>query len=197
MKCIRWEVATHDYEYRYKMMSGKSLGEHSDFNAKTTVYTELLDQIDKLSGNSDPNVLINKPAVLTDTSNTIQRIFDQTNLTTMAEKSFNHHESYWRKISIGCFAKTNKNLLAHADNANGFSSGETALAEIYKDHLYKHRNRIAHNTMSYQNNLPTLNTLMQDNFVYDNYFTYFAILILIDNIFISLYNTYFEARETY
>ncbi|HAQ47691.1 MAG TPA: hypothetical protein DCR37_01400 [Glaciecola sp.] len=197
MKCIRWDIATYDYEYRYKMMSGKSLGEHSDFEAKTTVYIELLAQIQKLSGDFDPNAFLNKREILARTSKTVKEVFDRTNLTTMAEKNFNNHKLYWEKISIDCFAKTNKNLLAKADNTKGFGEGQTALAEIYKDHLYKHRNRIAHNTLSYQNNLPTLNTLMQDSYIYDNYFTYFATLILIDNIFISLYKTYLEARETF
>jgi hypothetical protein len=78
-----------------------------------------------------------------------------------------------------------------------FVNGETALAEIYTEHLYKHRNRIAHNTLSYQHNLPTFNTLRQENYVYDNYFTFFATLVLIDNIFTSSYKLYLAARESF
>ncbi len=58
--------------------------------------------------------------------------------------------------------------------------------------LYKQRNRVAHNTLSYQQNLPTLKTLLNENYQYDNYFIYFSILVLIDNIFISLYEHYLK-----
>ena len=69
-----------------------------------------------------------------------------------------------------------------------------SLKDIYDDHLYKHRNRIAHNTVSYQQNLPSLKSLIDENYKYNNYFLWFSILILIDNIFIELYNKY---REQY
>ncbi len=69
------------------------------------------------------------------------------------------------------------------------------LKEMYENHLYQHRNRVAHNTQSYQQNLPTLKTLESESYRYDNYFIYFAILILIDNIFIDIYSRYLETLE--
>ncbi|TNE74930.1 hypothetical protein EP331_00480, partial [bacterium] len=59
----------------------------------------------------------------------------------------------------------------------------------------KHRNRVAHNTHSYQQNLPTLKTLVNENYIYENYFLWFAILVLIDNIFIELYKKYLTVIE--
>ena len=73
--------------------------------------------------------------------------------------------------------------------------GNYTLKNIYENHLYKNRNRIAHNTKSYQQNLPTLKTLMDKNYKYENYFLYFAVLILIDNIFIHLYKNYLTIIE--
>ncbi len=77
-----------------------------------------------------------------------------------------------------------------ADITNGIS-----LKKIYENNLYKHRNRVAHNTQSYQRNLPTLKTLANENYQYDNYFVWFAILVLIDEIFIILYEKYLKTIE--
>ncbi len=68
------------------------------------------------------------------------------------------------------------------------------LNDIYSI-LYKHRNRCAHNTQSYQQNLPTLKTLANEDYQYENYFVRFAILILIDKVFIELYKKYLEVLD--
>ena len=48
MKCICWELATEDYEYRYKRYNGKwDLGECSNYEAKKIVYQDLIEQINK------------------------------------------------------------------------------------------------------------------------------------------------------
>lgn len=72
-----------------------------------------------------------------------------------------------------------------------------SLLKIYEDHLYRRRNRIAHNTQSYQQNLPTLKTLVNDDYLYENYFVHFSLLVLIDNIFIELFRKYIIFNEDY
>lgn len=64
------------------------------------------------------------------------------------------------------------------------------LRHYYNEIVYKHRNRCAHNLTSYQDNLPTLTTLISDTYKYENYFYRFAILILIDDIFMRLFDKY-------
>ena len=58
------------------------------------------------------------------------------------------------------------------------------------EELYNQRNRIAHNTLSYQQNLPDFNILKNEKEYSRNYFLWFAILLLIDNIFIEMYKLY-------
>ena len=48
MKCICWEMATNDYEYRYKYLK-KNYGECSDYNSKNSVYSDIIQQITKLN----------------------------------------------------------------------------------------------------------------------------------------------------
>lgn len=70
------------------------------------------------------------------------------------------------------------------------------LQEFFNDYVYAHRNRCAHNLLSFQNNLPTLKTLIDEGFVYDNYFFRFSMLILIDEVFVRLYKAYMNVMES-
>lgn len=133
-----------------------------------------------------------KNNILQKTIDDIGNIFLNSNLIHSSQKSYEEFNIIKAKI-------TNKYILPDENslftNKSSLSNKEFDLIEIYSEHLYKHRNRVAHNTFSYQQNLPTLNTLIQENYKYNNYFLYFFILILIDNIFIDLYKKYLEAVE--
>ena len=67
---------------------------------------------------------------------------------------------------------------------------ESRMSDYYNNDLYHHRNRIAHNTLSYQQNLPELESLKNETDFSRNYFFWFAILTLIDEIFMVLYKEY-------
>lgn len=69
------------------------------------------------------------------------------------------------------------------------------LQKFYEDVVYIHRNRCAHNTSSYQQNLPTLSTLASKEILDQNYFYRFALLIVIDDVFLRLYKKYVELKE--
>ena len=56
--------------------------------------------------------------------------------------------------------------------------------------MYKERNRCAHNTTSYQRDVPDLDALASEEFLWHNYFYRYAILVLIDEIFMLLYSKY-------
>ncbi|MCL2027252.1 MAG: hypothetical protein FWG79_02075 [Bacteroidales bacterium] len=174
MKCICWELATSDYEYRRVLLADEDkLGECSSFKAKNAIYKRLVAKIDLLND-------IDKRKILSETFSDIKNIFSGSNLSIWAQKSFNwfinHHIN---SIEIKHFANE-KNLLENC---------------LKYDLLYNHRNRCAHNTQSFQQNLPTLKTLADKNYLYENYFIRFAILILIDKIFIELYKRYLNALE--
>lgn len=193
MKCILWELATHDYEYRYNRFSKKPLGECSTYDEKKEIYKDLIEQIEKLTS-EDFNVnTLNKNDILAKTKQSIDDIFLGSNLLIWAQKSFNDYLNIWNDISQNHFA-ANKNLFANVANLPN-TVNKKSLIDIYKDHLYKHRNRTAHNTLSYQQNLPTLKTLDNVDYKYNNYFIYFAILILIDTVIVELYKQYLLSLE--
>ena len=66
------------------------------------------------------------------------------------------------------------------------------LQDYYQRLVFEHRNKTAHNTGSYLKDVPTLDTLADKGYVYKNYFFRFAILILIDEIFMLMFKRYRE-----
>lgn len=178
MKCICWELATNDYEYRYKRYTLDRLGECSSYDEKKDIYKDLIGQIKKDIPSFDASVSLNRQDIRNSTISKIKEVFSNTNLSSWTQNSFNE------------FIK-DRNLIQPQHFASNDNLFENILQDKYKM-LYTHRNRCAHNTQSYQQNLPTLKTLMNSNYKYDNYFVRFALLILVDKIFIELYIKYLD-----
>lgn len=181
MKCICWELATHDYEYRYRRYTLKPLGECSTYDEKKIIYKDLIEQIKKHIPNFDVTVFLDRELIKTTTLTEMADIFSNTNFSTWSQKNFIEFTSNSTLIQTNHFGSVN-NLL------------ENVLQDKYAL-LYSHRNRCAHNTLSYQQNLPTLRTIMNENYRYDNYFVRFALLILLDKIFVKLYQKYAEILD--
>lgn len=188
MKCVCWELATNDYEYRYTRFTQKPLGECSNYNDKKLIYQDLIKQIEKHTSTSYKMNEATRIDILLKTSSSINQVFLESNLLIWAQKSFYEYSDIWASVTYKHFATDNNTLFSEI--ASSYS-----LKKMYEDHLYKYRNRVAHNTQSYQQNLPTLKTLENESYRYENYFTYFAILILIDNIFMNIYGRYLQALE--
>lgn len=189
MKCICWELATHDYEYRYMRFTQSKLGECSNYKEKNMVYQDLIQQINKHSAAPFDLASLDKRTMLADLKRSINDIFLSSNLLIWAQKSYNEYEDIWKDVKASFFANNEKNLFTST------AAGQHSMQDMYNEHLYKHRNRIAHNTLSYQQNLPTLKSLMADDYHYNNYFIYFSLLILIDETVRKLYGRYLEVLE--
>ncbi|GHT14793.1 hypothetical protein AGMMS4956_13310 [Bacteroidia bacterium] len=188
MKCICWEMATNDYEYRYKRFSQKPLGECSCYDEKKAIYKDLVEHIEKHIPNFNVSVHIDKQSILANTILEITTTFSNTNLSIWAQNDFN-------EFTNNCDIIKEEQFITRINNqSNETKLFENELKDKY-DLLYNHRNRSAHNTQSYQQNLPTLKTLADENYKYENYFLRFAILILIDKIFIELYRKYLDVLE--
>lgn len=188
LKCVCWELASVDFEYRYDYNT-KPVGERSSYNNKQSIYKDLVEQIKKRSSSFNVPNDIDKDKILATTTNAIKNIFDKTNLSIWSQKSFNEYGTIWSEIEKKHFANDNVNLFTD------IKGEEISLQRIYIDYLYKHRNRVAHNTQSYQQNLPTLKTLINKNYKYENYFVWFSTLVLIDEIFRELYKKYLETFD--
>jgi hypothetical protein len=181
MKCIMWELATNDYEYRYKRYSQKPLGECSSYKEKREIYKDLIELIKSHKPDFNIAIEIDRNTITANTLSEVKTLFSGSNVSTWVENSFLDFTKDTTVIAANQFG-TEKDLL------------ENVLQDKYSL-LYSHRNRCAHNTLSYQENLPTLKTLLKSNPKDDNYFVRFTLLILIDKIFVALYKKYDSLLE--
>lgn len=175
MKCIAWEIATNDFEYRRRLLNNDDkLGEYSTYEAKNKIYQIICKQIknfdENFKFNNENNIINNmKKRVKEKSFDFVREIFNNTNLVICNQNFFNQFLKS-KIIEEDLYLKGDINLL------------EKIIKDEY-ELLYKQRN----NTLSYQQNLPDFNVLRSEKEYSRNYFLWFAILLLIDNIFIELY----------
>lgn len=81
-------------------------------------------------------------------------------------------------------------------NNKGMALLGGGLIDFYKKVVYDHRNRCAHNTLSYQRNLPSLATLADSGYVYQNYFFRYTLIVLMDSVIVKLYDYYRNINVT-
>ena len=231
LKCICWDCATYDYDYRYRFLK-KNYGECSRYEDINIVYSDLKKVVMKVNPSFTISYLLEdinitkylqeclnnritkaidkekKKKCLSDEDEAkmivgVQKFYRNKELS-VKEKQFlkkrglldlinkriisilDHSVlSIWRQYDYELYKKTwNDILLADFATETIF---DDKLRKNYITIVYNHRNRCAHNLTSYQENLPTLKTLIDKSHCYNNYFFRFAILILIDEIFMRLY----------
>lgn len=184
MKCIDWELATNGYDYRRSFLEDvKNRGTYSTYESKQTVYNALLGEIARYSRKSKKDIVEQKTKNGIDPRGKVQSILDDTNVKYCKQREYasftrcknQFRDQYW---------------IVPKDSDKTVKLFESRLCSYYKDDLYRHRNRIAHNTLSYQQNLPELESLKNETEYSRNYFFWFAILVLIDEIFMDLYREY-------
>lgn len=179
MKCICWDAASIDFEYRYEFTK-KPLGECSSYADKNAIYKELVKLLKK-NGISINEALPNRADIIESAAKEIIETFNETNL------------SIWAQAAFFDFSRIHGAIKKQHIAGDGDIFTDSSLKSWYVDHLYRHRNRVAHNTSSYQQNLPTLKTLMNEKYKYENYFLFFFILVLIDKIFIEVHGKFLHA----
>ena len=109
-------------------------------------------------------------------------LFDSSKVKRWAEQDFIHFKSKAKRF-FDPKRVAQKQLL----------DGE--LIGYHQSSVYKHRNACAHNTVSYQQNLPTLSTLRINDYKQRNYFFRFTLLVLIDEVMVRTYKYYINKRQ--
>lgn len=189
MKCVCWELATEDYDYRYKRYNRNwELGECSNLSEKEKVYIDLYSHTE--------DVDIDKQKIIDAVIKIIERFYNDAKLITGNEYKYLDFENIYKNIGTADILNINVtdnkiNIQLLSKNQSSALPNKYSLSKIY-DFLYRHRNRCAHNTLSYQETVMTLSKLQSKDNVYENYFLYFSLLIIIDKIFIETYKKYIE-----
>ncbi len=243
LKCICWEMATNDYNYRYRYLK-KNYGECSSYDDKSCIYKDIVERITRIDNSfnlarifDDVDVTIKEKAFIEQKiDNAIENekkrkkgkfTEDDANKLRkgMTANQAKHGLSEMERLILGRIVLS-ENIQKEIDKVIGssivalweqknynnykkmwgdmteyvFADGNTLLGKelqmFYTDYVYAQRNRCAHNLVSYQNNLPTIKTLVDKNNIYNNYYLYFSILVLLDEIFVRLYKAYQNALDS-
>ena len=178
LKCIVWEIATYDYDYRYTVLS-KPLGECSQYKDKKRVYDDVYTAIKKIdkSAKLENN---KKEEIAKKVKEQMEQLLDDSLFTVWLHRDFT------------AFNQLDEKELLKNDKKEPDSFLGKKLKDYYETKVYRHRNRCAHNLMSYQDNLPTFSTLSEENYEEENYFKMFFVLILMDELYMELYERYLE-----
>ncbi len=186
-------MACRDYDYRYERFERSRYSECSDYKDKCMVYNDLLNEIKKY----DEAFVIDdalKNQILNDWRNTTQQLFDNSLLVNNFRKSYDEYLAMVTGINDK-WIMSDTQLLTKQTNLALVETRPTcgmALNEIFVKYVYRERNRCAHNTRSYQHNLPSLKTMIAEDFKLQNYFLYMSVLLLLDTIYVKLFETYLE-----
>ena len=179
-KCICWELGSMDYDFRRRYFEQlTNLGEMSTYDSKKFVYINLLKIVSNKFRGFNIETQIDKADVLNHILDTIKHLFEISPLIRYNDRHFHEFvKDYNDVFNIDDFALTENN------GSPILMRGK--LINVYKG-LYEFRNRCAHNVFSYQQNLPSLQTMSESSYCYENYYYRFAILFLIDTVYIDLF----------
>lgn len=185
LKCILWEIASDDLDFRYKYLSGSvKINECSQLSDKNIVYNILKKTLEDK----------NHPFLFPDEIEINRQISEiKDNLISKFETSVFRK---WLPREYSRFIEFSSNIRYKRDGYFTLKSifgGDNYLNEAF-DKLYRHRNRFAHNLLSYQSNVPKLLDFTKDADGSDNYFTRILLLCMIDNVFTRMFKFYINNR---
>lgn len=194
MKCICWILASDNLDYRYnRYYRGWKLSQCSDYDSKNAVYLDLVTKI-KVK-DSTYRILADEKAaraLIKGVFNEIMEAVDSTNVHKLNCRKFDDFKQVFSSVNPNNLKCDNGGLLNKSD---GKISSGTEFYGIY-ELLFRHRNRCAHNTTSYQMNYPHLSDLRDlTKQLYSNLFMFCAVLIVIDEQMIRLFEKYMQIRS--
>lgn len=202
LKCISWELATDDYALRYERYKLRPLGECSSYKDKLVVFGDLVSNLEKIKPGCALLSDSERSQIMTRTKDEIIEFCSQSPISGWVEKSLSEFKSLFEKCGTECVLYMNKGkvteILGHCENCKK-KSNPCKLAKLKSlkdifDIAIRHRNRCAHNISSYQQNLPALEELQKEEYVLENYLVRFAILLIIDKVFVALFRKYLEMK---
>lgn len=185
LKCVLWELTTHDYELRYRWAFKRELSfkEMSTKGDKQLLYKILRESVEKMKGEPFRHNHLGDNGVRT-IRNDVVALLKKAPIFEV-----------WLKKELD-FVCDDDCLLPRSSKPNENNYGDHTvllggrLGLDYEEVVYRHRNRCAHNLTSYQRYFHSLDRLKENDYPRQNYVYRFIILILIDEIFMGLYREY-------
>lgn len=207
LKCIRWELATDDYAYRYKHFGSTAsvrFSEGSSLEDKKSVYQDMYTALAEMEGKSSCDNFI---TTLSQTAYDAARIelqrLKSSSIYQLIARQCNDFEVLLNTyLQPACFCSGNsmlKGCSSCAQDPNKHIPGAVhclTTIETLMRKTWELRNRCAHNTTSYQSNIPALRALASRAYQYDNYVTSIILMLWTDAIFTGMFKHYIELAKT-
>lgn len=183
-KCILWDLGTYDYNIRYKFFGGRgeSVGECSTLDDKNKIFRSLAECVPLSIDDARRTKYVN------DSSLTVGGFFDKCAPHGWPRQEFDEFTVIFQRVT-----KDNVYQLNPAKILKNF--GNRNVEEVYNLSVYRHRNRCAHNLLSFQGNKPSLVLMRSDEYKYWNYYLRYALILLVDKIMTNAYKQWFEQVE--
>lgn len=188
-KCIVWELANNDLQYRYDRYNKWELGECSKIDDKNEVYSDVICKVRNYNPTFKMFAASNqKKNFLNTILSKVDGIISRSNFVHTHHAQYQDFKEVWAGLA-GANVDGGEQLIIKANpkKLNEDLSKNEQLFGIYRL-LYKHRNRCAHNVMSYQDNLPPFWEL-RDKYYQSHYnvFLFIALLVMIDEMVMAAY----------
>ena len=188
-KCILWDVGTYDYNIRYRFFGGRGggIGECSALDDKNKIFRSLEECVTLSIGNAERTKYINE------SSSAVGDFFDKCASHGWPRQEFDEFEAAFQQV-------TNANvyqLTKSKSNPAKILKDTTNLKveEVYELSVYRHRNRCAHNLLSFQGNKPSFALMRSDEYKYWNYYLRYALILLVDKVMTNAYKQWVEQVE--
>lgn len=192
LKCICWDIASIDLDFRYKLLNKLKLSECSSKDDKNTVYTALYDLLISygiFSNDDEISAFLDAKTIAEKTKETIIKYFENTLFEYNMEQDFTIFKNDNFLIDAYSNLKGKKSIFP-VDNSQNYN-----ILRFYENGLYRERNRCAHNLRSYQQNLPRLIDIRNKGNA--NYYYYFHLLSIMDEIYKKMYEKLIERITVY
>lgn len=187
LKCICWDLGTLDLEGRNQRY-GKKIGDMSCYDEKNHLCRDLILFLLRNKRGFDPVADIDREGLMKAAAEDVERICGESLLRDWFSDSYKVYEEVVPTFSKDKFVVWNTQKKSYKELFEG------ELRDAYES-LYFHRIRCAHNSTSFQNNLPKFEVLSGSNAPYENYFVRFYLLILLDKLFVQLYRWTIEMTD--
>lgn len=197
MKCVCWELATLDYDYRYHRILKGSIGECSNCGDKANVVADLNNAISKLNRDFriDEFTQDLNPG---DLATELYSFYEQTGHMGWMDRAYRQFEPFaWSSMGGDCMKIKAKDHLfgsceacKNKDACPVYRVGrkKDALLSLFNTAVYSHRNRCAHNLLSQQRNRPSFERLIAQEDLEENYFVRFFLLLMIDDVIVRMFS---------
>lgn len=198
LKCICWELATDDYGYRYRRLLSGSLGECSKYSDKKLVLQDLIAAIKKIDKKFSVEQFSVSELDVSRVFTVVDAFYKNTSHVGWLSRDYKDFESFACSGSYGgsCLKiMTEDSYFGECKscvNKRGCPVPKSIIRNVnlptlFNSLVYLHRNRCAHNLLSYHYRNQRLSDLYDQKGIDNNYLIRFALILMIDEVVRKLF----------